>query len=128
MRTYVRSAPALEDAIAAHREGLESRAAGGAVRQARSGPDGRFTLEAVPPGRWLLIVRAGAMVAVDGKAAKRKDREQFRVSPRLTGYRAVDVWLNVPAVEAGGDVEVELNDRNVWMTAIEEERTPDVGR
>jgi hypothetical protein len=126
MRTYVRSALAIEEAIRAHRARLDARGVGETVHLTHSGPDGRFRLEAVPAGRWLLVARVDEVVTTSGKSTKRKDREHFQVSPRLTGYRAVDVWLTV--VEPGRDSDVELNDRNMWMTAIEERRTPDVGR
>jgi len=35
----------------------------------------------------------------------------------------VDVWLAVLVVEPARVQEVELNDRSVWRTAIEEDRT-----
>jgi len=41
------------------------------------------------------------------------------------GFSAVSVWVRELMVSAGRIEEVELTDRNVWFTGIEEERTLD---
>jgi hypothetical protein len=41
----------------------------------------------------------------------------------LTGYWVITVWLKELPVPPGATESLELNDRNVWMTAIEERRS-----
>jgi hypothetical protein len=128
-RAYVRSAPALDEIIRAHGASLEAQGFGALVRFARSDADGWFSLESVPLGKWLLLARPAVVATRRYPGSHRpRNQEHFQGSSRLTGHRAVDVWLAVLVVEPARVQEVELNDRSVWMTAIEEDRTWGAGR
>jgi len=89
---------------------------------------GAFAFEEVPAGRWLLM--ASRVVFVD-KPSPRDPRRQSRLfsrDTRVVGYNAVSVWLRDLTVNSGVTTTVDLTDRGVWFTAIEEERVLDTGR
>ena len=50
----------------------------------------------------------------------------FLLEPLPSGYRAVTFWLLPLRVEVGGEVGVELHDRNPWFTGVVEEKTQGV--
>jgi len=89
---------------------------------------GAFTLDDVPAGQWVLV--ASRTVFVD-KPSPREPRRRLRAfsrDTRMIGYHAVSVWLSELTVGRGRTEAVELTDRSVWFTGIEEERVPDAGR
>ncbi len=91
-------------------------------------PDGAFVLERVPAGAWVLIAQRAVFVSKPGTAPSRRERQSFGSRPHLTGYYAVTIWLRTLSVRPGESESVELTDRNAWMRAIAEERSPDTGR
>jgi len=83
---------------------------------------GRFALDNVPAGNWILLGRRSIYV---DRALKdnRKETGIYQAQPRLIGYERVMVWLQVVAVESGIGQAVELTDRNVWFEGVEEKTT-----
>lgn len=80
---------------------------------------GRFALEDVPAGAWVLIGRRA--VHVDRATRDtRKESGTYQPQPRLVGYDRVTVWLQPVAVEPGREHAVELTDRNMWFEGVEE--------
>ena len=47
--------------------------------------------------------------------------QHFLPSARMTGFDAVSIWLREVEAEAGQRVELELHDRGVWLSGVEEE-------
>jgi hypothetical protein len=92
--------------------------------------DGRFSLDNVPSGEWLVIVTRS--VAVDTRpvdaASKKKDRGVYTPRTHLTGYQRVTIWLREVTVSSGRPETVELVERNAWFSGVVEERAPDAGR
>jgi hypothetical protein len=88
---------------------------------------GRFVIGDLPAGRWL--VWATNADFVDSRAPKiaQRDRERFRLPPRLVGYYAERAWLREVDTAPGSVTTVELNDRNVWFAGVVEDRVLDAG-
>ena len=124
---YGASAGAIRRAREAYEKELWDAGAADLVRATVVDGVGAFSVTDLPAGEWMLI--ATRSVSVD-KASPRlspRERHAFTQSPRLTGYKVVSVWLRELTVAAGEALAVELMDRNVWFTGIEEERVLDVG-
>ncbi len=123
---YQESAAAL---IAARREferALSAAGAGDLVRFVRVNPDGTFELS-VPAGDWILMAHRAVFVAKATKPPKGvyRGHEIFATNPAMLGYYAVGVWLREVTVGVGQATIVDLHDRNLWVTAIEEKRDLD---
>ena len=56
-----------------------------------------------------------------------RDRERFRLPPRMVGYYAERAWLREIETTPGSPTTVELNDRNVWFSGVVEDRVLDAG-
>jgi hypothetical protein len=80
---------------------------------------GRFTLDAVPSGDWILFGRRSVYIDRAQKDT-RKETGIYQAQPRLVGYERVTVWLQTVTVEPGAVKAVELTDRNVWFEGVEE--------
>jgi hypothetical protein len=128
VRRYRTSARAVVDARRGLERSLTELGNADLVRTAQAAPDGTFELEAVPAGDWILMAQHAVFVRKESPETSRRERELFQRQPRMTGYYSVRVWLRELAVEPGGVVQVQLTDRNIWMTAIEEERVLGTGR
>jgi hypothetical protein len=106
----------------------------------RTGTDeaGRFRVE-VPAGPWVLIAMRRVFVTTDRTARDTPARsataldplaryaasqyQHFLPSARMTGFDAVSVWLREVEAESRQRVELELHDRGVWLSGVEEEVT-----
>lgn len=89
---------------------------------------GRFELKGVPAGEWVLLARHEILHAKPPKKIPHQERasRQFLLEPQPSGYRTVTFWLVPLRVAAGGEVRVELHDRNPWLTGVAEEKTQGV--
>ncbi|MGH7325914.1 MAG: hypothetical protein ACREJ9_14900 [Candidatus Rokuibacteriota bacterium] len=125
---YRDSALAVAEARQALERALWRAGAAELVRFTAVDPDGRFAFEALPAGNWLLIAQRAVFVPKGSPAVSKRDRETFASRPRFTGYYAVTIWVRELTVAPGQWTELELTDRNVWMTALAEERAKNAGR
>ena len=94
-----------------------------------TGSDGRFSVENIPAGDWLLIVTRS--VATDKpavEASKKKDRGVYTPRTHLTGYQRVTFWLREVTVSSGRPESVDLVEQGAWFSGVVEERAPDAGR
>lgn len=132
LREEPRRYPSSAEAVTAARLDYEQALARGGgerlVRRAVSGPDGTFEFGTVPAGPWLLVAERTVFVERSGPAQPRRERQVFGERPRLLGYQTVTFWVREVSVLPGAQVTVELNDRNAWLTAVTEKRTPDAVR
>jgi hypothetical protein len=89
--------------------------------------DGSFRIPDVPAGSWLLVGWYGQTMHTS--APKRTKKEQGLYSPgrRVIGFDAVQIWLRPITVERGQSDPIELTDRNVWFSGIEEDTMLDAG-
>jgi hypothetical protein len=98
------------------------------ARRERTDTDGAFVIDPVRAGTWVLVAWRSTFVAKHGEGLKPRDRQFHQPTPRLTGYHTMEIWVRSLEVSGGQSAQVELTDRNIWMTAIEEERTPEPAR
>lgn len=125
---YRTSARAVVEARRALERSLAEAGDADLVRYLEVAPDGSFELDSLPAGDWIVLAQRAVFVRKGSPDLKKREREIFRRQPRMVGYYAVTVWLHELTLIGGEVARVELTDRNVWMTAIEEERVLDAGR
>ena len=129
MDMYREAAPAVRRAREAYEKALLEAGAGDLPVGATVDAEGRFTLEGVPAGPWVLL---GVRSTYVSKAPQERPLPPgtpwrqpalplpFLVPDKLAGYWVVTYWLRELTL-AGGAVEpVELTDRNVWFTGVAE--------
>ncbi len=122
---YRASARAIRLAREAYEKSLWEAGAADLLRTSVVDTTGGFRVEDVPAGPWLLIVTRSVRVGKASPRATKRERETYAPALRLMGFSAVSVWVRELTVSAGRIEELELTDRNVWFTGIEEERTLD---
>ena len=105
----------------------------------RTGTDaaGGFRVD-VPAGPWVLVATrrvflpvergrespARTATALDPLARYATSQYQhFLPSARMTGFDAVSIWLREIDAEPGQRLTLELHDRGVWLSGVEEETT-----
>jgi len=88
---------------------------------------GRFALADIPAGRWLVWVTHSEFVDSRSPKVPLRDRQRFKLSPRLVGYYAERAWLRELETTPGMVATVDLNDRNVWFAGVVEDRVLDAG-
>lgn len=116
-----------------HLREVREAGAGGLVRTVTADAGGRFALDDVPVGAWLLIALHAGPTKTSPSPGKtrssRKSEATFLPQSKLLSYESVTLWLQELTVEPERAEVVELTDRNAWFTGIEEKRTrPDAGR
>jgi hypothetical protein len=130
VHTYRAAAPAILALRASYEKELWSTGAADLVRATAAGTDGRFTVENVPAGDWVLLathtVRSESQSR--GTTSSKKKRSAHTPGTRLTGYREVVVWLREIRMASRAVQSVELTERGVWFSGIVEDRVPDAGR
>ncbi len=90
--------------------------------------DGRFVVDGLPAGDWLLIATHTVKIDKHTDTSTSKQRGVYAPSTRLTGYQRVTVWLREVTVASGRSETLELTDRGAWFSGVVEERAPDAGR
>ncbi|MBI3637505.1 MAG: hypothetical protein HY216_15035 [Candidatus Rokubacteria bacterium] len=120
---YRQSAVAVITARREFERALSAAGAGDLVRFGLVTPDGNFDVS-VPAGPWIVMAHRAVFVAKASPPPKLRYRghDVFAQDPRLLGYYTIAVWLFELTVEPGKAAVIDLHDRNVWVTAIEERR------
>ncbi len=83
--------------------------------------DGRFRVDGIPEGAWILYASRSALVEKVGEPPSARDQETFVKRPQFLGYYRVSVWLREMTVAAGGWQTIDLTDRTVWFTGVAED-------
>jgi hypothetical protein len=97
------------------------------VRSTMVDADGRFTLSDLPAGRWMVWATHSEFLDKRSPKFQPRDRERYRLPPRLVGYYAERAWLREVETTPGTSTTLELNDRNVWFAGVVEDRVLDAG-
>lgn len=130
MNDYRAAAPAIQTLKAAYEKELWDSGAVDLVMGTIVAPDGRFSVENLPAGDWVLFVTSS--VATDKKVVEskgaRKERGVYVPGTYLTGYQRLTVWLREITVSGGRAENVELIERGAWFSGVVEERAPDASR
>lgn len=122
MRDYRHAVTTMRDMREAYELALWNAGAAEFVRSEVTSTAGTFSITAVPAGRWLVLARRETADDRSWRRPAVRERDVFLPGTELTGVRTVYLWLVPVAVEAGRVVDVELTDRSVWFTGIEEEK------
>jgi len=127
MSDYRGAAPAIQTLKAAYEKELWESGAVDLVMGTVVAPDGRFSVENLPAGDWVLLVTSS--VATDKKVVEhkpsKKERGVYVPGTYLTGYQRLTVWLREITVSGGRTENVELIERGAWFSGVVEERAPD---
>jgi hypothetical protein len=107
---------------------LSQAGAADLVRPVSVDAEGTFRAVDVPAGDWVIIGSHTNFVPASTARTTSKERDKYRVAPRVTGYEAVRLWMRAVTVTPGGRESVELTDRNVWFSGVAENRVMDTGR
>ncbi|MGH7314675.1 MAG: hypothetical protein ACREJS_00255 [Candidatus Rokuibacteriota bacterium] len=119
---YTGAVTRLETARVAYERALLAAGGGGLVRSGITDAQGSARLGDVPAGDWLLLAwREG------GHTTKRfrlrdEDAKRYPKVPTNVTYSIVTFWRARVAVRPAETVEIAMNDRNAWMTAVRQER------
>ena len=97
------------------------------VRSTVVDADGRFSLVDLPAGRWLIWATHSQFTDARSPRGQLRDRERFRLPPRLVGYYLERAWLREVETTPGAATTLELTDRNVWFAGVVEDRVLDAG-
>ncbi|OLC13695.1 MAG: hypothetical protein AUH77_10245 [Candidatus Rokubacteria bacterium 13_1_40CM_4_69_39] len=124
---YRASGRAIRLAREAYEKALWEAGAPDFVRASVVDATGGFRMEDLPAGAWLLIATRSVVVDRASPRIAKRERETYAPALRLRGFSTVSVWVRELTVSAGRTEDVELMDRNVWFTGIEEERALDAG-
>ena len=130
MNDYRAAAPAIQTLKAAYEKELWDSGAVDLVMGTVVASDGRFSVENLPAGDWVLFVTSS--VATDKKVVEskvaRKERGVYVPGTHLTGYQHLTIWLREITVAGGRAENVELIGRGAWFSGVVEERAPDASR
>lgn len=125
LNAFRTSAGAIVEARRAYERALSEVGAADLVRFTVVDAEGRFDVQGIPAGGWLLIAQRAVYTRKESSQLSKRERRLFERQPKLTGYYAVTIWLRELTVSPGSLEVVELTDRNAWMTAVQEERVLD---
>jgi hypothetical protein len=126
---YREAATIVRQSREAYDKNLLEAVAGDLSKAATVDSEGRFTLDGVPAGPWILFASRVAYVDKTQKerpgSARAPGQSGLFLPPdRLAGYHIVTYWLRELTVVGGAVEAVELTDRNVWFTGVAEKREP----
>jgi hypothetical protein len=130
MNDFRTAAPAIQTLKAEYEKELWESGAVDLVLGTVVAPDGRFSVENLPAGDWVLFVTSSVATdkkVVQGKTAT-KERGVYVPGTHLTGYQRLTVWLREITVSGGRAENVELIVRGAWFSGVVEERAPDAVR
>lgn len=121
MRSYQRAASTVREIREAYERALWKAGAGDLIRSEVTSAEGTFVIGDVPSGRWLVLARRETWQERSWRRPTVREREVFLPIPEVAGLRAISLWLVPVTVSPGSAMVLELSDRAVWFTGIEEE-------
>lgn len=127
-KAFAAAAPAMQKAREAYERDLLQAGAPDLTPQVLVDQDGRFRIDDVPAGAWVLIAWHSDAVDVSAPKVKTGRRNIYRPQSSLRGYQAVTVWVRELTIAGGTTAMVELTDRNGWFRGVVEDRGPGTGR
>lgn len=127
-RNYLTAAARLRAAREGYERELAFAGGGELSRGEVTDVAGRFRFTDVPAGQWLLLGWREVPHAVAGRRVPARDLGAFVGNTHTTRHAVVDYWKLAVTVRPGESTEVRLHDRNVWLTAIQEDVTTPTSR
>jgi hypothetical protein len=132
MDAFRGAAPSVRKAREDYEKALLEAGAGDLSQGATVDAEGRFTLEGVPAGPWVLLAYHQSYVSKTPRERPIPPGQYrapslplpFQPPDRLAGYYTVTFWLRELTVVGGGAETVDLTDRNAWFTGVAESIFP----
>ena len=117
--SYLTLAKRLEESIMRYEGQLSVLGAHSLIQVAGATSDGFFEFPRVPEGRWHLLAWADTeFPAASRKAPTKKGPERFLPQTPAGRYVRRDFWSVPIEIRMGESRQVELTDRNRWLSAV----------
>jgi hypothetical protein len=120
LKRYMEAADDVMAARSAEEEATLWAGAGELMLGEVSDGQGLVRLTRVPAGAWLMLAWREETHPAKAARSLASDARGFRDIPMSAGYSVVSYWRTRLEVRAGEATEIDLNDRNVWLTGIRE--------
>jgi hypothetical protein len=121
LKHYMDATSDVTDARQEYERTLLAAGGGELIRGEVSDATGLARLGDVPEGSWLLLAWRSHWQPAKPPKLRKEDTAAFREITVAGSYSIITYWLMPVSVRAGTVTEVELNDRNVWMTGVRED-------
>ena len=115
--------PKIRAARASFERALIEEGAGALLKGEMTDEGGLFRLLDVPEGTWTLLAWQETASRQKKLPLSRSDAARYPDRTEVLGSFTVTYWLVPIEVRAGEEAQVRLHDRNVWLTAIREDRS-----
>jgi hypothetical protein len=120
---FVEADPQIRSARTSLERALIEAGAGALLKGEMTDAGGVFRLPEVPEGAWILLAWQETACRQKKVPLSRSDATRYPNRAEIVGSFTVTYWLVPVEVKAGEETQVQLHDRNVWMTAIREDRS-----
>ena len=120
---FLEADPKVRAARASHERALIEAGAGALIKGEMTDEGGLFRLLDVPEGTWILLAWQETASRQKKPPPSRNDTARYPDRTEVVGSFTVIYWLVPIEVRAGEETQVRLHDRNVWLTAIREDRS-----
>jgi len=120
---FLEADPKVRAARASRERALIEAGAGALIKGEMTDEGGLFRLLDVPEGTWTLLAWQETASRQKKPRLSRNDTARYPDRTEVVGSFTVIYWLVPIEVRAGEETQVRLHDRNVWLTAIREDRS-----
>ena len=120
LKHYMSAASDIDSVRTAYESDLVWVGGGELVRGDVSNAQGLVRLTGVPAGEWVLLAWREETRPSKAPKLRAQETKGFRDIPVSVGHSIVTYWSKRIAVRAGETTSVDLNDRNVWIAAVQE--------
>ena len=120
---FLDAEPKIRAARVSFERGLIEAGAGALLKGEMTDEGGLFRLLDVPEGAWTLVAWQETAIRQKKPPLSRSDAMRYPDRTEVLGSYTVIYWLVPIEVKAGKETPVRLHDRNVWLTAIREDRS-----
>jgi len=120
---FLEADPKVRATRASHERALIEAGAGALIKGEMTDEGGLFRLLDVPEGTWTLLAWQETASRQKKQRLSRNDTARYPDRTEVVGSFTVIYWLVPIEVRAGEETQVRLHDRNVWLTAIREDRS-----
>jgi hypothetical protein len=115
--------PKIRAARTSFERALIDAGAGALLKGEMTDGGGLFRLLDVPEGGWTVLAWQETATGQKKSPLSRSDAARYPDRTEVIGSFTVIYWLVPIEVKAGEETQVRLHDRNVWLTAIREDRS-----
>lgn len=122
LKDFADAAGRIEAARTNYESALRFAGGGELIRGDVTDDQGRIRLTDLPAGDWLLVAWKDLGHSAKRYRLQKGETRKYPDVPTSVGYSMVTYWRLRVTVRAKEASEITLTDRNVWITALKEER------